>query len=48
MIWAGVFKKRLRKNQYRCIILTKARHYWVYEYLFSRLNRIGPTLKVTS
>jgi hypothetical protein len=24
----GVFKKRLRKNQYRSIILSRAGHYW--------------------
>jgi hypothetical protein len=32
----GVFKKRLRKNQYRSIILSRAGHYWVYEYLFAK------------
>jgi hypothetical protein len=35
----GVFKKRLRKNQYRCIILSRAGHYWVYEYLFAKQER---------
>src|ERR1017187_4820290 len=35
----GVFKKRLRKNQYRCIILARAGHYWVYEYLFAKQDR---------
>src|SRR5260221_5977377 len=31
----GVFKKRLRNNQYRSIILARAGHYWAYEYLFA-------------
>ncbi|HUB17035.1 MAG TPA: type II toxin-antitoxin system RelE/ParE family toxin [Acidobacteriaceae bacterium] len=35
----GVFKKRLRKNQYRSIILTRTRHFWVYEYLFAKQDR---------
>jgi len=35
----GVFKKRLRKNQYRSIILARAGHYWVYEYLFAKQDR---------
>ena len=35
----GVFKERLRKNQYRSIILARAGHYWVYEYLFAKQNR---------
>jgi hypothetical protein len=35
----GVFKKRLRKNQYRSIILSRAGHYWVYEYLFAKQER---------
>ncbi len=35
----GVFKKRLRKNQYRSIILARAGHYWVYEYLFAKQER---------
>jgi hypothetical protein len=35
----GVFKKRLRKNQYRSIILSGAGHFWVYEYLFAKQNR---------
>jgi hypothetical protein len=35
----GVFKKRLRKNQYRTIILARAGHYWVYEYLFAKQDR---------
>jgi hypothetical protein len=35
----GVFKERLRKNQYRSIILARAGHYWVYEYLFAKQDR---------
>ena len=35
----GVFKTRLRKNQYRSIILARAGHYWVYEYLFAKQDR---------
>jgi hypothetical protein len=37
----GVFKKRLRKNQYRSIILARAGHYWVYEYLFAKQDRVN-------
>ena len=33
----GVFKKRLRKNQYRSIILAGAAHFWVY--LFAKQDR---------
>ncbi len=35
----GVFKKRLRKNQYRSILLSRAGHDWVYEYLFAKQDR---------
>jgi len=35
----GVFKKRLRKNQYRSIILARTGHYWIYEYLFAKQER---------
>lgn len=35
----GVFKKRLSKNQYRSIILARAGHYWVYEYVFAKQDR---------
>jgi hypothetical protein len=35
----GVFKKRLRKNQYRSIILARAGHSWIYEYLFAKQDR---------
>lgn len=35
----GVFKKRLRKNQYRSIIVAKGGRYWVYAYLFAKQDR---------
>lgn len=35
----GVFKKRLDNNQYRSIILAKAGHCWVFEYLFAKSER---------
>ena len=35
----GVYKRRLRKNQYRSIILAKAGTFWVYEYLFAKQDR---------
>ncbi len=35
----GVYKKRLRKNQYRSIILSRARQFWIYEYLFAKQDR---------
>jgi len=35
----GVFKERLRKNQYRSIILARTGQYWVYEYLFAKQDR---------
>lgn len=35
----GVYKKRLRKNQYRSIILTRVGTFWVYEYLFAKQDR---------
>jgi hypothetical protein len=35
----GVFKKRLNKNRHRSIIVAKAGHYWVYEYLFAKQDR---------
>jgi hypothetical protein len=35
----GVFKKRLRKNQYRSIILARSGQFWVYEYLFAKQDR---------
>ncbi len=35
----GIYKKRLRKNQYRSIILAKAGTFWIYEYLFAKQDR---------
>ena len=35
----GVFKKRLKKNEYRAILLARTGHYWVYEYLFPKKDR---------
>lgn len=35
----GVYKKRLRKNLYRSIILARAGTFWVYEYLFAKQDR---------
>lgn len=35
----GVFKKRLKKNRHRSIILAKGGRYWVYEYLFAKKDR---------
>ncbi len=35
----GVFKKRLRKNQYRSILVAKGGRYWVYAYLFAKQDR---------
>jgi hypothetical protein len=35
----GVFKKRLAKNDYRSIILTRNRTHWIYEYLFAKKDR---------
>lgn len=35
----GVFKKRLKDNRYRSLILTKNNDYWVYEYLFAKSDR---------
>ncbi len=32
----AVFKKRLRRNRYRSVILTKAGTFWVYVYSFAR------------
>ena len=36
---SGVFKNRLRKNQYRSIIIARAGRYWVYAYLFAKQDR---------
>ena len=35
----GVFKKRLGKNLYRSILVTKGRRYWVYVYLFAKKDQ---------
>jgi hypothetical protein len=35
----GVYKKRLRKNQYRSLILSGAQTFWVFEYLFAKQDR---------
>jgi hypothetical protein len=35
----GVYKKRLRKNLFRSIILAKAGQYWVYEFLFAKQDQ---------
>jgi hypothetical protein len=32
----GVFKKRLNRNEYRAIILSKVGDFWIYEYLFAK------------
>jgi hypothetical protein len=35
----GVYKKRLGKNLYRSIIVTRGGRYWVYAYLFAKNDR---------
>jgi hypothetical protein len=35
----GVYKKRLRKNQYRSLILSRTQTIWVFEYLFAKQDR---------
>ena len=35
----GVFKKRLKRNQYRSIIVARAGQFWVYEFLFAKQDR---------
>jgi hypothetical protein len=35
----GVYKKRMGKNLYRSILIARARHFWVYEYLFAKKDR---------
>ena len=32
----GVWKKRLKENRHRSIVLAKGRHYWVYQFLFDK------------
>ena len=35
----GVFKKRLKDNRHRSIILAKGSKYWIYVYLFAKKDR---------
>ncbi|HEY4146705.1 type II toxin-antitoxin system RelE/ParE family toxin [Pinirhizobacter sp.] len=35
----GVFKKRLKKNEYRSIVLAKGGNYWIFAYLFAKNDR---------
>ncbi len=35
----GVFKKRLNKNEHRAIILSKAKDFWIFEYIFAKNDR---------
>ena len=35
----GVFKKRLKDNQHRSIIVAKGGRYWVYAFLFAKQDR---------
>jgi hypothetical protein len=35
----GVYKKRLGKNLYRAILLSRAGDHWIFEYLFAKQNR---------
>ena len=35
----GVYKKRLSKNQYRSIIVSRSGTYWIFEYLFAKSDR---------
>jgi hypothetical protein len=35
----GVFKKRLKDNRFRSLILTKHDKFWVYEFLFAKADR---------
>jgi hypothetical protein len=35
----GVFKKRLKENRYRSLILTKNEHFWVFGFLFTKADR---------
>ena len=35
----GVYKKRLSKNQYRSIILSRSGTYWIFEYIFAKSDR---------
>jgi len=35
----GVFKKRLKDNTHRSIVLANAGHFWVFAYLFAKKDR---------
>ena len=35
----GVFKRRLNDNMHRAIVLAKGGRYWVFEYLFAKMDR---------
>ena len=35
----GVFKKRLKENSHRSIIIAKGGKYWIYTYLFAKKDR---------
>ncbi|MEN9592915.1 MAG: hypothetical protein RJA21_1389 [Gemmatimonadota bacterium] len=35
----GVWKKRLRKNRWRGIVLTQGRYGWLFAYLFAKADR---------
>lgn len=35
----GVFKKRLKENRYRSLVLMKNDHFWVFEFLFAKADR---------
>ncbi len=35
----GVFKKRLKKNEHRAIILSKAKDIWIFEYVFAKKDQ---------
>ena len=35
----GVFKKRLNKNMYRSIVLSKGGRHWIFAYLFAKKDR---------
>ena len=39
----GIFKKRLGRNLYRSILLTKGRHFWVYTFLYAKKDRANIT-----
>ena len=35
----GVFKKRLKENRYRSLVLMKNEYFWVFEFLFAKADR---------